>query len=380
MSISQMRTSGLCAFLAGSLLACGTNGEGGGGGSEEDSSGSTSSTPTGSSTDTPSGDTTAGSTTSTVATEATASDGPTSTSVADSGSTRAGTDTGSDTGSTSGGSSVPIDCDDGGLPVRVDGGGGYETVSEGVAAVPPGGTLWVCPGDYEEHATMQIERDISIVGAGPNLVSIVAGAEVERLFFVRNASVAFEGFSISGALFGIDVSHVENAVGTTTMRNLRISGSQRAGVYLFTTTAGNEGTVDAVFEDVIVENVTSADGQAIAGVALQSVNATFLNTTIRDNVTRAGGLDVFDSEVTFEGGQVVRNEALFPNGGGARIVSDVLFATFTIIDSDWGEGAAEENVPNDVDCGAGANNDIGWLGNPANAVCATDTGDCCTPQ
>lgn len=370
-----MRTPGLSVLLAAGLLACGTDG----GGGDEGSSGSSGSTSTASSSGTPSSDATTAGPTSEGTTDATATEAPTSTSIADSSSTSADSETDTETGSTTGGSSLPIDCDDGGLPVRVDGGGGYETVAEGVSATPPGGTLWICPGDYEQDATIQIERDISIVGAGANLVSIVATEAVDRAFLVLNASVSFEGFALSGGQFGIYADHTQNEVGTTTVRNLRISECRRAGVYLTTTTRGNNGTVEAVFENVIVENVASEDEQAIAGVALQLVNTTFLNTIIRDNVTRAGGLDVLDSEVTFEGGQVIRNEAIFPNGGGVRIVSDIFTATFTIIDSDWGEGAAEENLPNDVDCGSGAENDVGWLGSPANAVCGTDIEDCCTP-
>jgi len=374
MSMLRIRTSGLSMLLATGLLACGSDGGSGG----EDGS-SSSGTPQGSSSGTAAGGTSSQGTDSSGVTGTTTTPASTSTGLDDSSSTQAGSDTGS-SGSTTGGSSLPIDCEDGELPVRVDGGGAYETVSEGVAATAPGGTLWVCPGDYEEDAEIQIERDISIVGAGPALVSIVGTAAVNRVFFVRDASVTFEGLSISGGFFGINVAYLQNEARTTTMRNLRVGENRQAGIYLSTGPAVDDGAAQAVFEDVVVENVAAQEKPvAIAGVALLNVDATFLDTIIRDNLTRSGGLEIDNSEVTFEGGQVIRNEATFPNGGGARLTSDAPFPQFTIVDSDWGEGAAQENIPNDVDCGAGANNDIGWLGSPANAVCATNTGDCCTP-
>ncbi len=372
-----MRTSGLTMLLATGLLACGSDGDGDGDG-DTGSSSSGSSAPTGSSSVGPSGGTTTEGTTSGVET---ATDGPGSTGITDSGTTQGESETRSATGSSTGGSSLPIDCNDGELPIRVDGGGGYETVGEGVAAVPPGGTLWICPGDYTLDDTVQIERDVSIVGASSDLVNLVAAAKVDRVFQVLDASVTFEGFALIGGQFGINVTHTQGGeLDTTTMRDVQIRDCQQAGVYLSTTFSIEDGFGQAVFEDVVVENVASEEVQAIAGVALLNVNATFLDTIIRDNVTRSGGLELLDAEVTFEGGQVIRNEAMFPNGGGARIVSDLVSAQFTIVDSDWGEGAEEENLPNDVDCGSGASNDVGWLGSPANAVCATDIKDCCTPQ
>lgn len=370
----RTRPSGLCVLFAAGLLACGTDGGGGGDGS----SSGTSSAATGSS-GAPGSATTTETTSS--ASDGTTADAPTSSGVAESGSTSSGSDSDSDTGSTSGGRSFPVDCEDGGLPVRVDGGGEYATVGEGVAAVPPGGTLWICPGEFEETAAIQIERDINIVGAGPDLVSVSAAIEVDRVFLVRDASVTLEGFSIRGAGFGVDVGYLESEKHTTTIRDIRVSGSRQAGIFMFRGPDVADGLARAVFEDVVVENVMSeGEPVAIAGVALYEIEAAFVDTIIRDNLTRSGGLEVEDSEVTFEGGQVIRNEAVFPNGGGVRLVTTNTARQFTIIDSDWGVGAKQENVPNDMDCGSGANNDVGWLGSPANAVCATDIDDCCTPQ
>lgn len=370
------RPSGLCVLFAAGLLACGTDGGEGGG---DDSSSGTSSAVTGSSGAPDSA--TASPTTSETTTEGTTTDTPTTSGVAESGSSGSGSGSGSESGSSSGGRPFPVDCEDGGLPVRVDGGGEYATVSEGVAAVPPGGTLWICPGEFEETAAIQIERDVDIVGAGPDLVSITAATEVDRVFLVRDASVRFEGISIRGAGFGIDVGYVGSQKRTTTMRDIRVSGSRQAGIFMFRGPKVADGLAQAIFEDVVVENVVSeGEPVAIAGVALYEIEAGFIDTIIRDNVTRSGGLEVEDSEVTFEGGQVIRNEALFPNGGGARLVTTNTSRQFTIVDSDWGAGAEQENVPNDMDCGSGANNDVGWLGNAASAVCGTDIDDCCTPQ
>ncbi len=366
---------GLIVLFATGLLACG------GGGSRSEGGGDSSGGASTGATDTP-GSTSTSETTTTQSTAATASDGPTSsTGVAESGSSSSASGSGSESGSTSGGASFPVDCEDGGLSVRVDGGGEYDTVGDGVAATPPGGTVWICPGDFEVTEAIAIERDINIVGAGRELVSITAATTVDRVFLVRDASVRFEAFSLSGAGFGIDVGYLESQKNTTTMRDLRVSGSRQAGIFIVRGPGVADGLAQAVFEDVIVENVVSTgDTVAIAGVALYEIEAAFVDTIIRDNATRSGGLEVQDSEVTFEGGQVIRNTASFPNGGGVRLVTVETPRLFTITDSDWGAGAKQENVPNDMDCGAGPANDVGWLGNPANAVCGTDLEDCCTPK
>ncbi len=391
--MQALRSSPLSLLLFVGLLACdGGGGDGGGEGDGGSSSGGTAPTPTASTTDTPTSGNTASGTASAGSTGTGTTDAPTteassSSGAADTGSSGSGsTGTGSETGSTSGSSSLPIDCDDGELPVRVDGGGAYSTVSDGVFATPPGGTLWICPGDYDEDESMLIDHDMSIVGAGRSLVSItssaafVSGQSAGAAFEVTNASVTFEGFSLSGGRYGISASYYQNEERTTTMRNLRVGDSDDSGVYLYAGPSIFNGNALAVFEDVIVENVDALEPfAATAAVEIRNVDVTFLDSIIRDNVTETGGLFVDESEVTFEGGRVIRNEAIEADGGGARIASSgPPYSTFTIIDSDWGEGAALENVPNDVDCGNSS--DVGWLGEPANAVCANNNGDCCTPQ
>ncbi len=363
------RMLGLSAILATALSACGDgDGDAGGGGGATGSSGGSSS----------SGEATGGQTGTSDAT--TASEGSTSTSARPSETSGSTSDPGSDA-SSSGGSDFPVDCHDGGLPVRVEGGGEYATVREGVTATPPGSTVWICPGDYTEDAAIQIVRDLTIVGAGPDLVSIAATDGLDRVFLVRDADVTFEGFSVIGASIGIDVGYEENAPRITTMRNLRVAQSRQIGIFIFEGGGVDLKNATANFENVVVEGVDALDGPAaVAGIALSGIQASFVDCSVRDNITRSGGLEVEDSQVDFEGGEVVRNEALFPNGGGARILTELTARSFTIVDSDWGASAAQENVPNDMDCGSGVSNDVGWLGSPANAVCGTDVEGCCTPQ
>ena len=361
------RTPVLCLLLAAVTGCGGDDAEGNGAGTDASTGSSSSGDGSGEATST--------------TTSADESGGTTSTASSSGDTTGSTSDPGSEASST-GSAAFPVDCDDGGLPVRVDGGGEYATVNEGVTATPPGGTLWVCPGEYTEAMAIQIQRDVAIVGAGPDVVSINAEDGLDRVFLVRNASVTFEGMSIVGAGFGIDVGYEENEPRVTTMRNLRVAQSRQAGIFIFEGGGVELENARAVFEQVTVEEVASDGGTApaLGGVALYGVDATFVDTIIRDNVTRSGGLEVQDSRVEFEGGQVVRNEATTPNGGGARLLTDAAAQTFTIIDSDWGSGAEEENTPNDMDCGSGVSNDVGWLGNPASAVCGTDVDGCCTPR
>lgn len=360
------RTSVLLVLLAAGLVSCGGD-DAGGGGDETGSSSGTSAT---------SGSSGAQQTSTSSNETGTSGEPSTSTSVDSTAST---SETGSDA-SSSGENPFGVDCDDGGLPVRVEGGAEYATVSEGVTATPPGSTLWICPGEYTEDASIQIQRDLTIIGAGPDVVTLTAAVGLDRVFLVRDASITLEGVSIVGAGFGIDVGYETNEPRITTLRNLRVAQSRQAGIYVFQNGVDLENA-QAVFEGVVVEGVVAeGDTPAIGGVALYGIQASFLDSSIRDNVTRSGGFEVQDSQVDFEGGEVVRNEALFPNGGGVRLLTDTTPLPFTITESNWGANAEQENTPNDVDCGSGVSNDVGWLGDPANAVCGTDIDGCCTPK
>ena len=290
--------------------------------------------------------------------------------------------------STGGSGSLPINCTDGGLPVRVDEGGEYATVSEGVAATPPGGTLWVCPGRYDESEPVEIGHDMSIVGAGRDLVSISSTATfgpdgAGGAFEVTNTSVTFEGFSLRGGRYGAFVL-AYNGERVITFRNVRIGNTESSGVLLDRGAGASHGDSQAVFEDVIVEEVdqtNSPPGEiARAAVEIRGVQTSFIDTIIRDNLTSYGGLEIFDAEVSFEGGQMIHNEALAEGGGGAWLSpssTTFMLRNLTIIDSDWGEGAAMDNAPDDVSC---SGNGDGWLGAPVSAVCGNLVGSCCIPS
>ncbi|MCR9165343.1 MAG: hypothetical protein ACE37F_24055 [Nannocystaceae bacterium] len=291
-----------------------------------------------------------------------------------------GSSGGASTGSSTGQSSLPIDCDDGDLPVRVEGGGSYSEVSAGVAATPPGGTVYICPGEYTEDATMEIDFPISVVGAGPNLVhietsaSFMSGQSDGAGFNAVNSGFTLEGFTLEGGRYGVSVFLYQGPGHEVVIRDVTFRGSDDAGVYI-SGGANPPDDASATFEGMIVEDV---QGAVDAAVAIRDISSTFVDSIIRDNVTEHGGLYVQDAPVVFEGGQVIRNTATETNGGGAYIQSGFPYPEFVITGSDWGEGAANENAPNDFDCGNST--DVGWLGAPANATCATNDGDCCTPD
>lgn len=384
--LMMLRTS-LSALLVLSLVAC--DGDGGEDGGAEGSGGSTGAStadpPGAGSSTTGAGSSasglTVGSTSTSSATAETlgSETGTGGATTAETDATSADSSSGEASGSTTGESTLPIDCGDGDLPVRVDGGGSYATVSAGVAATPPDGTLYICPGEYTEDASMELDFPISVIGAGPNLVHIQTTADFVSSesdgagFTVINSGISLEGFTLEGGRYGVSISLYQGADHAVTIRNVTLRGSDDAAVYL-TRGVNDLDNISATFESMIVEDV---QGAVDAAVAIREVPATFIDCIIRDNVAEHGGLFVSNAPVVFEGGQVVRNTATDPNGGGAFILASFPYPEFVISNSDWGVGEANENAPNDFDCGNSS--DIGWLGAPANATCATDNADCCTP-
>jgi hypothetical protein len=338
----------------------------------------------------------------TASTEGTATDGTDATTVGTMGTTpdpttgetsgstgSEGTGTDSDTeGSSSTGAVVPFECDDPANPVQVVGGGAYPTVHEGVFATPPGGTVQICPGTYQEAEAIQIAHDMTIQGAGSSLVTIqssadyVAAQAAGGAFEVVNADITFEGFSLEGGRYGIYLYWTNTATDElAVIRDVHVSDSITAGLYLyhFALDAADYGVVTVQIEDVVVENI---DHEAVpeAAVSIRAIDAEFVDTTIRNNVTEYGALYIDESHVTYTGGAVYSNEATDVGGGakldGAGNGPAIAEPTLDVVASDWGAGAAFENQPADVHC---SNSSVsGWLGTPVDAHCEYGN-PCCVP-
>src|SRR5215467_693808 len=77
----------------------------------------------------------------------------------------------------------------------------YATISQAVVAVPPGSTVWVCPGLYPEQVT--IAKSLTLRGA---LVGNTAGATItvpsgglKQSVLLRNGAAMFFQVLVQGA-------------------------------------------------------------------------------------------------------------------------------------------------------------------------------------
>ncbi len=296
----------------------------------------------------------------------------------DSGDSSTGSDSGSEGSSTGG--VLPFDCDDGQAPVRVVGGGSYDTISEGVEAAPPDAVVQVCPGQYTDN--VEIERNVTIHGAGADLVTVNGGTG--PTFRTLNSSVTFlrfEGMTLEAGTRGIAVDWPLAADRDPVLEidGVHIDGVQGIGLQVLAD--GYLGSVE-VLDTSITNTVggTSTQGPLVGGaIYFERVTAQLTDCTIEGNVAETGAMTVWGADVTFTGGRVVSNTA--EQGGGAALITRdfpglPVAGTLTIENSDWGAGAADENQDTDVDC-TSVDDTAGFLGSPANATCSSEVQPCC---
>lgn len=264
-----------------------------------------------------------------------------------------------------------IACDDVAFPVWVEGGGGYDTVQDAVDAAEPSGTVYVCPGVYEE--TIVSRWPITVVGPSPRQVT-VQSSEVTQAVFELVAPATLEGMTISGGRVGVQLSSITDDL--SRLEQLRVEGAQDRGITLL----GVESSAARVdLHDVSVGDIADG-GLPGAGIFFEDVDAELHDCTISSTSTtqEGGGLYIRDSDVLFMGGAVVSNSAAM--GGGGVFLDRTLTgeSTLQIVGSDWGAGAVDENDRDDALCDGGTS--YSFFGADTDAMCTIINGGppgCC---
>ena len=280
----------------------------------------------------------------------------------------------------------PVDCD--AFQVWVEGGGGYSTVVDGVDATPPDGTVYICPGTYAE--SVDVLRNVTIIGAGQDLVTIEAGPDQDAFGdTVASAltDVTIRDLTIAGARYGITMAFdfADDQVSRVELRNLRVTGTSRSAIRLAGSVTGAYplDSFQAELVDVTVDGAMSEHNGA--GLYLQGFVTELTDCVIENNTTSAdgGGLYLFGSVVSMVGGSVRSNTAA-GRGGGVFIRRTE--SSLNVVDADWGTGQDDENEDEDVACLGNISEDLvsssTWLGDPASALCGWngEYEDCCVPN
>lgn len=324
-----------------------------------------------------------GTTSGSVATsEGTATDGTSrgeSTGGSSSGGTTQGVDGTGDSGTTStGGDADPFGCDRLEYPVNVVGGGGYDTIVAAVTAAPPDATVQVCPGTYVENIV--IERNLTLRGSGAEVTTIDGGG-VESTLYVDSVDLTLVDFTITNGM-----AHLNPLGGAGTCGGglaSEYSNGQQITIddCVFTNNQASlgaaicaDGTTGSNDADVVLNRVMIHDNNASAnGAGIFSYSDLVLNDCeLVDNVAgnHGGGLYLSYGVATVNGGVVRNNVAM--EGGGAYLQSPL---TLNVTSSDWGEGAALENDPDDVGCYLDT---FGFFGANATFSCTVPQFDQCS--
>lgn len=303
-----------------------------------------------------------------------------STSGSSSGDTTVGTESTGDSGSTStGGSTDPFGCDRLEYPVNVVGAGGYDTIAAAVAAAPPDATIQVCPGTYVEN--LVIERNLTLQGAGAESTTIDGGGIASTLY-VDGVDLALSGLTITNGVAHLNplgggvgpcgggLSIVDSNGQQITIDDCVFTNNQASnGAAICSDGVTGSGDADIVLTQVMIhDNDASANGGGIFSYS----DVVLDDCELVDNTAgnHGGGLYLSYGAATVNGG-IVRNNVA-GEGGGAYLQSPF---TLDVIASDWGEGAALENAPDDVGCYVDS---FGFFGANATFSCTVPQFDQCS--
>jgi predicted outer membrane repeat protein len=296
------------------------------------------------------------------------------------------------TGDGDGDGDFDFDCSEGLDPVIVtlpnNASARYPTIAAGVFASPNGSLVQICPGTY--HETVTVEHNITIQGAGPALtiweptnagaLMIMSPAVIRDITFTGGKGMNPSGYNVTcgGAMAFENVSSYE-----ATLENLVFEGNTASYGGALCIDGGSNASFRPTVTIVgctFIDNVATQTGGAIHAYGRFHIS----DSNISDNTAASGGglnvnygcTDVDSCTITNT--IVKRNTATNPaqhqGGGGLRLGSYTNGQSkLTVVDSDFGFGAQEENLPDDVRT---ALESYGFYGNGVSFTC---NGTCTAP-
>ena len=349
-------------------------------------------------------------------TEGTTTEGTTTSAVSDSEGTTTGasTTTGDDTtaGTTDGGTTGDVpefvaQCDDDPanpviVTVSPNVSARFPTITSGLAAASDGSVIEVCPGTYSDK--IEVTVSITLRGAGADQTIIDGGgfhfnldvgdAVVESFGFTHCNAKVPNGWNIasSGAITMNDTYGVQESLTVRDCRFFENSAEYGAAIHVSGSNNGGKNP-DIYIEDSVFENNTATgEGGAIASYGRVHVT----DSTFLGNVARTGGALALSYGCTSESVCDITNTVIKKNhatgaskyeGGGGIFIDNCglnCLGGLTVVDSDLGFGASEENtnyqdLPEDVLINDGSDpwNRYGWYYNDVSFVCSN--GSCEMP-
>lgn len=197
-----------------------------------------------------------------------------------------------------------------------------------------GTNINIAPGIFSESSTININKSLSLIGAGQNN-TIINGINASRLFNITAGDVTFDSLTIKNGNAGNGDGGGINHTGTGTLNviNSTISNntaSQGGGI------SNSSGTLN-VTNSNISDNTATQNGGGIQNNATATINnSTLIGNQLDVDGLTGGGIFNYEGTLTLNNSTVSRNIAGRQGGGG--ITSD--FGLVTINNSTLSDNSA----------------------------------------
>ena len=190
----------------------------------------------------------------------------------------------------------------------------FNTIQEGIDAVPEGGTVNVAAGNYEENLT--VDKNLTLVGTDGAALTTIDGTngnndddEVVLLIEEEITDLEVSGFTFTGGETGIYASDSFTDA-TINIHDVIVTGNDNYGIYF----SGASGST-LTFTNVTVTN------NGNDGIYLSGDSGSLSNTT-----------------VTITGGEIANND-----GNGIYVNSLLNGSTFTVEGTTIGGGSSDDD-------------------------------------
>ncbi|TXD33894.1 hypothetical protein FRC98_20030 [Lujinxingia vulgaris] len=207
---------------------------------------------------------------------------------------------------------------------------GLGSLREVLGRVLPGSLVTFAPGLTQVTTTSQItiDKEISIVGPGPDVLTLTTSGEHRLFEFDANADVHLEALRIAeiDAILDPGMGGAILSRGLFSLRNLIFEAVENVG------DAGGAIAIEATTGDILIEDTTFSDN-AVSGrggaIAIESASHhVYMERVIFDEneALSYGGAIYNDGNLTISDAIFTRNAAMFMSSGGA-IYHSALFSS-----------------------------------------------------
>ncbi len=231
------------------------------------------------------------------------------------------------------------------IAVTSPGDSGPGSLRAAIASASAGETIMLGAGDYEvTSADLEIEKNLTIVGAGARHTIIDAKKTHHGVFEVNGGAVTFEKLKITGAEEVGNGGAISLEGGSATLEEVEVTadsvstGGDGGGIY---STSGTHLTIDS---STISNNLAYNGGGIYTGGTTTIEDSTIAANTAGSSTRNgdAGGIENGGS-LTLVNDTIADNESFNGSGSGGGILGSKISATNTLIVDNSDNSSAIDN-------------------------------------